>query len=256
MSVHVTSPVWKSRGLTPTQKLLLLQLADHADGDGRNAYPSVATMCAETGLSRRAVQGTLRDLESRGILKIERFQRASAPRHYRVMIDELPGGAPATPPPAHHVRPRGAHHVRPRGAPPAPPPRTTCAQTVLEPSLNRPTTISPARSAPRDTHTIVSGFDRFWEKYPLQVGKGAARKAWTLKRCEEIADTVVGALTRQLSYLNREQGKWRPLPTTWLNQERWQDAPPKKNGYLRGFGDLDMSGMEAFLEAHRNDDKR
>jgi len=69
------------------------------------------------------------------------------------------------------------------------------------------------------------GFDAFWEAYPKKVGKGAATKAWKGKKPDlHICLEALKWQTRQDQW-TREQGKYIPHPATWINQERWQDAP-------------------------------
>lgn len=48
---------------------LLLGLANHADRDGRHAYPSVATLCTYVRKGERIVRRQLRDLEVRGLIR-------------------------------------------------------------------------------------------------------------------------------------------------------------------------------------------
>ena len=69
------------------------------------------------------------------------------------------------------------------------------------------------------------GFRSFWSVYPKRVGKGEAFKAWSKAKCEVISEVVVKAVREQLAYLDREGGKFTPLPATWLNQGRWGDSP-------------------------------
>jgi pyocin large subunit-like protein len=70
VSVHVLSWVLKNSPTTLADRLVLIVLADHADGDGGNAYPSVQTVADEAKVSPRTVQRSLRVLESEGhILK-------------------------------------------------------------------------------------------------------------------------------------------------------------------------------------------
>lgn len=47
---------------------ILLALADHADTEGRGAFPSQKRLCALTGYSRRTIQHGLHDLESSGLI--------------------------------------------------------------------------------------------------------------------------------------------------------------------------------------------
>lgn len=50
-------------------RFVLVCLAHHANQDGTNAFPSVATMVKYTGLSERTVRGALRLLESSGLIR-------------------------------------------------------------------------------------------------------------------------------------------------------------------------------------------
>ena len=63
MSVKVMAEVW-GLDLRTTPKLVLLALSDHADDDGKSAYPSVDRLAWKCGLNRRTVQRTLRELEA------------------------------------------------------------------------------------------------------------------------------------------------------------------------------------------------
>jgi len=69
VSRRATDTVWQMRSLTPTQKLVLLCLAQHANAQGE-CWPSVATIAEETGYSARAVQLALADLRQAGHIKI------------------------------------------------------------------------------------------------------------------------------------------------------------------------------------------
>lgn len=70
MSVDVMSAVWKARGLSHTEKLVLLRMADFASDDGTNIYPALDRLAGDTGCSRRTVQSTLRALEALGLITI------------------------------------------------------------------------------------------------------------------------------------------------------------------------------------------
>lgn len=72
-----------------------------------------------------------------------------------------------------------------------------------------------------------NGFARFWEAYPNKTGKGAAETAYAkaLKRIDGPDPPAV-----LLAALERVKPTWRdrqfiPNPTTWLNQDRWEDQP-------------------------------
>ena len=73
-------------------------------------------------------------------------------------------------------------------------------------------------------------FAEFWEAYPRKIGKAAALKAWKkLGLGEELERQIVKAISAQvdgqhfLHLHNGQQQEMIPLPTTWLNQGRWDD---------------------------------
>lgn len=68
MSVRAMALVWEL-DLPKPLKFVLLALADHADHQGRNAYPGVELLSRKTGDHPRTVQRLLRELESRGLIE-------------------------------------------------------------------------------------------------------------------------------------------------------------------------------------------
>ena len=62
MSIHVQSYVWKNSAQKGSSLLLLLYLADCANEDGNNIYPSVKSMAKMTRMSERNCQYVLRQL--------------------------------------------------------------------------------------------------------------------------------------------------------------------------------------------------
>ena len=84
---------------------------------------------------------------------------------------------------------------------------------------------SQKRTKVVSSYESFPGFCSFWSLYPKRVGKGEAFKAWSKASCEVLSELVVKAVREQNGYLNREGGKFTPLPATWLNQRRWEDEP-------------------------------
>ncbi len=115
---------------SPTQRLVLICLSNYADKSGGSAFPAVATLVEDTCLSRRAVQGALRDLLRLKLIEkldnrvpVAYIGRADrAPTCYRIRIER---GAPAAPREESTGRTtcaNGAQLVHERGAPAAPNP--------------------------------------------------------------------------------------------------------------------------------------
>ena len=96
MSFAVSTLV-KSARLPPlrckvnTAKSILLVLADCADDDGANAWPSVATIGDQMGLSRRTVQGVLGQLVAAGVLEVQAKATQHRPTIYRLNVVALRG---------------------------------------------------------------------------------------------------------------------------------------------------------------------
>ena len=67
---------------------VLLTLADHADPDGKGAYPSQATLAKLTGYGRRTIQTTLSTLENEGLIT-KGDQRLTAHLQYRPIVWDL-----------------------------------------------------------------------------------------------------------------------------------------------------------------------
>jgi len=63
VSNHITSLVWEIPFPTPTQKLLMLRIADYSDDDGGGIYPSIEHLSRQTGSKQRQTQYALRALE-------------------------------------------------------------------------------------------------------------------------------------------------------------------------------------------------
>lgn len=75
MSVQALSCAFAMRGLSPSEKLVLLALANFANEDMR-CWPSQERLAADTELSVRTVWGALKTLEEKGV--VTRIQRKRA----------------------------------------------------------------------------------------------------------------------------------------------------------------------------------
>lgn len=62
--------VFSAEGLTSTQKLVLLALADHANDEGLSIYPGIERLCQKTALGDRAVRKSIKELEQARIVSI------------------------------------------------------------------------------------------------------------------------------------------------------------------------------------------
>jgi DNA-binding MarR family transcriptional regulator len=95
MSNRARDWVWRSRGLTPARRVVLLALAHHADGDGEIDLPALGVLERMTGLSRRGIVKTLNGLQAAGLIARGRGE-CDGSATYRLLLDDA-GSAPAGP---------------------------------------------------------------------------------------------------------------------------------------------------------------
>ncbi len=71
----------------------------------------------------------------------------------------------------------------------------------------------------------MTDFDAFWAAYPAKVGKGAARKAFA----KAIKLTDLETMLAAIATYKARKPDWQNFahPSTWLNQERWDDEWPE-----------------------------
>lgn len=99
MSVESISLALRVSGVTATEKLVLIGIANH-DGDG-GAWPSVATLAVYADCSERTVQRALSSLSDRGLITIDHngggTSRTRADRRPNRYVLNLDGVTPMTP---------------------------------------------------------------------------------------------------------------------------------------------------------------
>jgi len=99
MSVEATTWVWKHSATRGNNRLVLLAIADWADDDGGNAWPSVRKLAEKCLLSESTVHRIIRELSEAGQLEVERHQGGGVdlgphhrPNRYRVVMTGGSGG--------------------------------------------------------------------------------------------------------------------------------------------------------------------
>ena len=213
------------RGLKPTERVVLIVLANYADRENASCWPSVRTIADCCELMPETVRLTLRKLEVKGLIRSEQTYRdngAKSTNRYSLSILEAPPVGQGVDPPQQIPRestPDGGSHPLPQGG------STT---------LNRQSNHQPKQNG--------ADFETFWKAYPKKVGKRAALRAFKALGAERppVAE-LVEALERHKKAAGWlvERGKFIPHPTTWLNQGRWEDelmpdAPSAEEKRLAG----------------------
>ncbi|MBT2322544.1 DUF1376 domain-containing protein [Variovorax paradoxus] len=94
--------------------------------------------------------------------------------------------------------------------------------------LNTPHTPQGGRRRRSTAEEPGEGFDVFYAAYPRKKGRGAAVKTWNRLAPDAVLQAkILGALAAQRPHLDRrENGRFIPHPSTWLNEGRWDDEIP------------------------------
>ena len=135
MSIKLMAAIFESTTLGPTERLVLLALADHADDDGR-CYPSIQRLCQRTGLGERAMQGNIQKLRASGHITIIPGGGRSRPNTYIVCANPAEETVFLTQNPA----------------PETPFPAQNPAYCALNPAFGA---LNPAADAPEPSRTII-----------------------------------------------------------------------------------------------------
>ena len=203
MSIRLMSDVWRL-DLPTVEKMVLLVIADHANDEGTQSYPSQATIAAKASISIRTVQRAVNNLVDQGYVRMTKHAGGSAdfredrrPHLYQINLNALRGDTMTR----RTSDANGATITTSTGRQSRP------MNHPLEPSLKP------------YTH-----FEMFWENYPRKVGKQAAMKAFIKAlKIASVEDIVAGA-KRYAEDPNRVDA-FTAHPTTWLNAGRWADGP-------------------------------
>lgn len=205
MSVQQLSAVFERSRSRGGARLVLLSIANH-DGDG-GSWPTISTICRESGLCENTVHAAIKRLQADGELKVhvQSGGTRDCPDHHRPNSYQivLPPPILGTPPPPESS---------------TPPPPSSGTQTTQEPPKNR-----PSRAA------VDQGFNLFWAEYPKKTAKRSALLAYerALGRARRTLqfpiEMIRDAAARYAKAVEGTDPQYIKNPTTWLNGDCWED---------------------------------
>lgn len=202
MSIRLMAEVWRT-DLPTVEKMVLLVIADHANDEGTQSYPSQATIAKKASISIRTVQRAANNLIEQGYIRIFKHSGGSAdcredrrPHLYQINLNKLRGDNVS-----------GRQEVVDEAT------MTTSTGRLSRP-MNHP-------NKPSINHP---DFDRFWNIYPRKVAKAAALKAWQKAIQSADIEEIIKGAERYANDPNRHPS-YTAHPATWLNAHRWGDEP-------------------------------
>jgi uncharacterized protein YdaU (DUF1376 family) len=88
------------------------------------------------------------------------------------------------------------------------------------------TTPKPKRKKTALAYEDYPEFLEFWNLYPRRTDKTKSLEAWV--KANPPIQQVLQALEWQVPMYEQSDIKFVPMPTTYLNNARWEDEPPKQ----------------------------
>ena len=87
------------------------------------------------------------------------------------------------------------------------------------------------QNAPR----LTARFEDFWKAYPKKRKKKTAKEIWRRKKLDRLADQLIADVGKRQAQDTQWKEGYIPDPTTYLNQERWEDelAPTARTGTVK-----------------------
>lgn len=197
--------------LPPTTRHVLLTLACHMNDAGESCYPSIHLLCAETGLSNRAVITHLHNSAELGWIKVRKqglAGQAWSRNSYYLSWDHLKAVNVKT----EAGEPNDAKAVK---------------EVHTSTSLSTPYSTSIEHSEP-ETPVTPTGFTVFWQAFP-SIRKGSKSKCealWRKKKLESQAELIMKHLEFSKAEWAKEDYKYAPGALPYLNKEQWDGWEP------------------------------
>jgi hypothetical protein len=217
MSFEAMSWAIRQKTKSAGSKLVLLLLANHANGYSGQCNPSHKLLADECEMSVSALKVHIKCLESQELLSIHRASRdgVSLPNQYALHLNKvgqnLTDGVRICPKVGQNLMEGGSESDGGVG-------QNLATNQEVKPGI-KPVT----ETAQKDP----IGFASFWQAYPKKTAKPAALlkfKSAKLKAGELDAILTDIETRKQADDWTKENGKYVPNPATYLSQRRWEDG--------------------------------
>lgn len=192
MSVEMIANVLNNSRADGRAKLVLIGIANHHGDNG--AWPSIATLARYANASERSIKRDLQYLQEIGEISIEingsDFGGQYKTNKYWITLSGVTG------------------------------------QVSRGDKLGKSGVTDLAHKPLKETYiNLYAHFEEFWNMYPRKVSKRAACKAFESALTRASFDEIQAGVIRYAHDKNLPPQEFIPYPTTWLNGDRWGDAP-------------------------------
>lgn len=213
MAIELICVAWRVK-CNPTQKFILIALADNGDDETWKAWPSLTNISNKTGFSRSTIKKTLRELETAGYLSRSGGSRTSTTTYY-LHIDRWADIDP---------RPRNTLGREMTGGGPTDDPevgRQSATEPSGEPSVNR------SRSRSTQGTQIPEDFSLTPDRLKFALSKGL-----TQPEAEEELEKFIDHW-RGVPGQKGRKSDWDATWRNWVRNALKFRQPPKHNGHQR-----------------------
>jgi hypothetical protein len=103
---------------------------------------------------------------------------------------------------------------------------TNGCSTGVQRAFNGRSTIKEKKRKENTTAQTQDAFARFWDVYPKRRDKAKAQKSFAkISPDDTLLGSIIAAVEKQKGsqQWQKEDGQFIPLPSTWLNNRRWED---------------------------------
>lgn len=270
MSFKAVAWAWEQRGLTPSQRIVLIGLAQHADKSG-DCFPRVSVLADECELSQRAIELATKDLADRGIITVTKRERAdksltSNLYHLNIYAVFAVGGEQDSPPPSEQDSPLGDEDSPPYKE----------SESAIEPVKLEPIT-EKRRDAPvpaefAEFHEIVFGIYQsnrstvyradaaFWGAVRSWADKGVdvthVAQQFAAKydgyRYKNLKKAVLNWLSQEADRIQRQQSQVRELSAARNGSYGRNGTNTADNQRLTGGSGVRTRLLEEWARQHPN----
>jgi hypothetical protein len=229
------------QGLIPSQKLVLLSLADRAN-EQHICWPSIYRLAIDTGLDERTIYRTIKSLTDKGILSVSviTVNSSTGPKirnSYRLIGVDGREGTPYKLTPLTICHP--CQNVTPDNLSPltecrntpdkmSPRPLTQCQTQHTNEPKEEPSKNPPQRACAREGGDDFSGFLNAYPGHKRDQGATFAqwrilRKSGSLPDLPLLLSAI--AAWRASEQWQKDNGQYVPLASNFLAKRKWLDTP-------------------------------
>lgn len=214
------SLVWDKFPRAGTELLCILKFSDYSNDDGLNIYPSMPTIARQLRVSESQARRVVHKLIDEGWIKVVGNKYGGAPgssRRYQININKLNDTPSVSATPS--VEARASADVR-DGA-------HVCAEGLAPMQVNPSLITNKHQLVDVSSSKEMDLFELFWNGYRRKENKKKAKSEFNRLSIDKQKQAIDDSSTR---YANTDR-KYIPLPTTYLNGERWNDEKIDDENY-------------------------